>query len=83
MVNEGTDIVVNRCEIKGNKNHETVGILANKPSLAVIKDSKIHNHKMGGILVWGSEEHNIKIMNSRILFNTNCGIHCVGEENNC
>lgn len=25
VVNEGTDIIVNRCEIKGNKHHDTIG----------------------------------------------------------
>ena len=45
----------------------------------VIKDSKIHNHINGGILIWSNEKHNIKVMNSRILFNGKCGIHCVGE----
>lgn len=25
VINEGTEIIVNRCEIKGNKNHDTIG----------------------------------------------------------
>lgn len=35
---------------------------------------------MGGVLIWGNQNHNIKIMNSKILFNGKCGIHCVGED---
>lgn len=79
VVNEGTEIIVNRCEIKGNKNHETIGAIIKK-SVALIKDSKIHNHLMGGVLIWGCAKDDIKIMNSKILFNGKCGIHCVGED---
>jgi len=53
VVNEGTEIIVNRCEIKGNKNHETIGAMIKKAD-ALIKDSKIHNHIKGGVLIWGS-----------------------------
>lgn len=51
VVNEGTEIILNRCEIKGNKNHETIGAIIKK-SDALIKDCKIHNHIVGGILCW-------------------------------
>ena len=35
---------------------------------------------MGGVLIWGTNNHNIRILNSKILFNGKCGIHCVGED---
>lgn len=51
ICNEGTELVLSKCEIKGNKNHETIGIMIKKAD-ALIKDCKIHNHLMGGILTW-------------------------------
>ena len=35
---------------------------------------------MGGILVWGTSTSRVKIMNSKIVYNTRVGIHCVGED---
>lgn len=58
---------MNRCEIKGNKEKETAGIILFK-SDAIIKDSKIHNLKMGAIHVFGDESNIIKITNNKILY---------------
>ncbi len=66
---ENSELVMNRCEIKGNKSHETVGIIIKKAD-AIIKDCKIHNHIFGGIHIWSSETNKVKILNSKILFNT-------------
>ena len=32
-----------------------------KKAEAFIENCKIHNHLMGGILLWTNEQHNIKI----------------------
>lgn len=51
MANKGTEIMISDCEIKGNKKEMfTIGILAIKPKLFIVKESKIQYHKMGGIL---------------------------------
>ena len=50
-----------------------------KKADAMIKDCKIHNHLMGGILTWTTQEHTVKILGSKIIFNGKAGIHCVGE----
>jgi hypothetical protein len=71
VVNEGAEVILNRCEIKGNKNHETIGLFLLysclkklikiynifkgaiiKKADALIKDCKIHNHIVGGLMIW-------------------------------
>lgn len=54
------------------------GIMIKKAD-ALIKDCKIHNHLMGGILLWTQAHNNVKIIQSRVIFNGKVGIHCVGE----
>jgi F-box protein 11 len=53
---------MNRCEIKGHKDKETVGILV-KNGNAIIKDSKIHHFKLTGINVLGDVYNNVKVVN--------------------
>lgn len=43
---------------------------------ALIKDSKIHNHRSGGIYVKGTEKNHVKILNSKILQNDIVGVLC-------
>ena len=50
-----------------------------KPSLVVIKDSKIHYFNNGGILIWNNSLNSIKITNNKIC-NNGYGIHCVGDD---
>lgn len=38
---------------------------------------------MGGILVWAGVKNKIKIINSKIIYNTKAGIHIVGHDANC
>ena len=56
VVNENTEAIINRCEIKGtsskNQDARTIGILVKMGDL-LIKDSKVHNQTYGGILVLG------------------------------
>jgi len=82
VVNEGSEITMNRTEIKGNKHHETIGIII-KWADALIKDCKIHNHMKGGILIQSHFQNNIKIINTKVSFNTKVGIHCIGEDAVC
>jgi len=35
---------------------------------------------MGGVLIWSTEKHHIKVCNSKIVYNGKVGIHCVGED---
>ena len=51
---------MNKVEVKGNKNNETVGIIIKKAN-ALIKDSKIHSHLKGGILIWATKKNKITI----------------------
>lgn len=73
-----SEIVMNRCEIKGNKDKETIGVIIKKAD-AIIKDCKIHNLKLGGIHAWAEESNKIKILNSKIIHN-HYGIVCVGTD---
>lgn len=79
VVNEGAEAIVNKCEIKGNKNHLTVGIMCRNGNL-VLKETKIHNHKAGGVLIQAKEHNIIKIANCKIVFNDIVGVHLVGED---
>jgi hypothetical protein len=98
VINEGTKAVVTKCEIKGNKSHLTIGnylinniqnkgILCNLGSLA-LKETKIHNHRAGGVLVHckepkekdSKEGPDVIIANCKIVFNDIVGVHFVGEE---
>ena len=78
VCNEVTELVMTKCTIKGNKNHDTIGVLIKKAD-AIIKDCKIHSHLIGGILLWSTALHNVKIINNTIIFNGKVGVHCVGE----
>jgi len=79
VINEGAEAILNKCEIKGNKNHLTIGILSRNADL-VVKETKVHNHKAGGILVQAKEENTVRIANSKIVFNDIVGVHFVGED---
>ena len=79
VINEGAEAILNKCEIKGNKNHLPIGILSRNADL-VVKETKVHNHKAGGILVQAKEEHTVRIANSKIVFNDIVGVHFVGED---
>lgn len=74
----GSDLVMQRCEVKGNQNHETIGLMIRMAN-ANISDCRIHNNLMGGVLVWTKENNRVKISHSKILFNSKAGIHCVGH----
>ena len=70
-----SEIVMNRCEIKGNKDKDTsiyfflynlsVGIMIKKAD-AIIKDCKIHNLRLGGIHLWAEEDNRVKILNNKV-----------------
>ena len=76
-----SEIVMNRCEIKGNKEKDTskikyknyliiflflsVGIIL-KNADGIIKDSKIHNLRLGGIHILAEEINRVKIMNCKV-----------------
>lgn len=77
IVEEDGEIIMNRCEIKGHKTHETIGILMRKCS-GIIKDCKIHNHQLGGIHIWSTEKSKIKILNTKIINNVRSGIVAAG-----
>lgn len=79
IVEEKGEIIMNRCEIKGHKSHETIGVMIRKGN-GIIKDCKIHSHQLGGIHVWSSEESRIKIMNSKIVNNIRLGIIVTGAD---
>jgi len=42
-VHKNAELILNKVEIKGNKNHDTIGIAIKKGN-AIIKECKIHNH---------------------------------------
>lgn len=37
---------------------------------------------MGGILVWALPKNNVKILNSKVIFNKKVGIHVIGNDSN-
>lgn len=82
VVNDDAEFIMNKVEVKGNKNHDTVGIMIRKAD-AIIKECKIHSHLMGGVLVWANKTNKVSIINSKIVFNTKAGIHIVGSDSNC
>ena len=43
IVNQGAELIINKVEIKGNKSHETIGVIVKKGD-ATIKECKIHDH---------------------------------------
>jgi len=45
-----------------------------------VKETKIHNHKAGGVLIQAKEHNIIKIANCKIVFNDIVGVHLVGED---
>lgn len=70
---------MNRSEIKGCKNFQTLGLICKYGTL-FMKDCRIHNHKGGGVFIACNEDTNIKITDSKIMFNQVCGINIVGDE---
>lgn len=82
VVNDDAEFIMNKVEVKGNKNHDTVGIMIHKAD-AIIKECKIHSHLMGGILVWATKTNKVSIINCKVVFNTKAGIHIVGNDSNC
>lgn len=46
----------------------------------MVKETKIHNHKAGGILVQSREENTVRIAGCKIVFNEVVGVHFVGNE---
>jgi len=73
---------MNKVEVKGNKNHETVGVMIKK-SDAIIKECKIHSHLMGGILIWAKKKNKVSVVNCKVVFNSKAGIHVIGQDSNC
>ena len=57
---------MNKVEIKGNKTHETIGVIIKKGD-ATIKECKIHDHLQGGVLVWAKKHNKVKIINSKLI----------------
>jgi len=51
IIDDGSKLLMNRCYLKGNKTHETLGILSKKADI-IIKDSNISNHLFGGIHIY-------------------------------
>lgn len=68
-------------EITGNKHHDTIGMIIKKAD-CIIRESKIHKHLMGGILIWADVKNKIKVINSKIIYNSKAGIHIVGNDSN-
>ncbi|KAL4497849.1 hypothetical protein ABPG72_000604 [Tetrahymena utriculariae] len=79
IVTENGKIDFSQVEIKGNINHETIGVILRKGN-AKIDKSKIYGHLFGGIAIWSNKNNVIKITNSKIYKNSKIGIHCVGED---
>jgi F-box protein 11 len=73
---------MSKVEIKGNKNHETVGLMVRRAD-AIVKECKIHGHQMGGVLVWSGRQNRVNVINSKIVFNSRCGLHLGGDDANC
>ncbi|CAK85226.1 unnamed protein product (macronuclear) [Paramecium tetraurelia] len=83
-INNGAEALFIRCEIKGtsskNQDAKTIGILLRLGDL-IIKDSKVHNHTYGGILIQQAiTNKSVRIMNSKIIQNKKVGIHVVGAD---
>lgn len=79
IVNEGASIEVVNCDIKGNKNYKTIGMIL-KYCDAIISNTKIHNHKLAGILMLTSPGNKIHITSSKISGNEDMGIQALGPE---
>ncbi|KAL4501682.1 hypothetical protein ABPG72_018733 [Tetrahymena utriculariae] len=77
LVSENGELILNRTEIKGHKNQDTIGILIQNGD-ALIKDSKIHNHKSGGIYIKSKPTNHVKIINTKIVQNEIIGVLCQG-----
>jgi hypothetical protein len=45
-----------------------------------LKETKVNNHKAGGILIQSTAKNLVKISHSKIVFNDIVGIHFVGED---
>ncbi|KRX05550.1 Pectin lyase fold/virulence factor [Pseudocohnilembus persalinus] len=81
VIDKGCTFSMNRVEITGNKHHETIGVIVKQANCS-ISESKIHRHLMGGILVWALPKNNVKILNSKVIFNKKVGIHVIGNDSN-
>eukprot|EP01017_Pseudomicrothorax_dubius_P037831 TRINITY_DN5597_c0_g1_i1.p1 TRINITY_DN5597_c0_g1~~TRINITY_DN5597_c0_g1_i1.p1 ORF type:complete len:544 (+),score=130.28 TRINITY_DN5597_c0_g1_i1:50-1681(+) len=79
IVNDGCEASLKKCEIKGNKNYSTIGIIL-KNCDAKITECKIHNCRLGGILMLLTKNNQVNISSSKILFNDMLGIQCLGAE---
>jgi len=76
---EDSSMTLEQCEIKGNKSHSTIGIIAIKSDLSVMK-SRIHNHQAGGIVIFQDDARTVFVgRNSEIDFNGRVGILCSGD----
>jgi len=59
IVSENAALEINKTEIKGNKDFvkfKTIGILSQKSNL-IIKDCKIYNFSLGGVIFWTQEQN--------------------------
>ncbi|EGR30705.1 hypothetical protein IMG5_125070, partial [Ichthyophthirius multifiliis] len=79
LVNEQSELILNRSEIKGHQSQETIGVLVQNGDV-LIKDCKIHNHRAGGIHILSQQTNFIKILNTKILQNDKVGIQCQGVD---
>lgn len=80
FVNKQAKIVMSMCEVRGNADHETVGIIS-KEGIVELNGCRFNQHKNGAILLWGTANNNSRIIHTNIE-QSDIGIHIMGEENN-
>lgn len=73
ILEENTRTVMKNCEIAGNKNYSTCGILINKADLEM-EDCKVYNHGYGGISVFLQNNNRFDCKGNMIFKNKLSGI---------
>ena len=65
FVNKQAKILMNMCEVRGNVDHETIGVIS-KEGIVELNGCRFSNHKNGAILLWGTSNNNSKITHTSI-----------------
>lgn len=78
LIERGSTINIETCDFKGSKFFSTIGIALRNAHM-IMKDTTIMNFKAGGVLMFLTENNNVKLFKSIIANNGQFGIQILGN----
>lgn len=78
LINEGTSNMIANCQLKGNNNFPTMGIVVKKAN-CIIKETEVSDFSKGGILMWLEDPNSSKIFTSKVENCKQVGIQIIGS----